>query len=317
MSNPGWSHPESPFHPGEMAIQARLGVREAMETQARRVVRDYLTQQHRLFFAQLPFLLVGSVDTQSRPWASIIVGKPGFVSSPDPQTLHIASQPLMGDSLAVGSDISLLGIELPTRRRNRLNGLITAHDHTGITLRVSQSFGNCPMYIQARTIEFATQLATPPAPDIFYTLGQAARALITAADTFFIATAYQSETAKRAQGVDVSHRGGKPGFVKIEDEGTLLIPDFVGNFHFNTLGNLLLNPKTGLLFIDFIDGDLLYLTGEAEIVWEGELLRAFVGAERLVRFRLTEGRRLTGQVFLCSSEPEYSPYLTRMGTWQI
>ena len=69
--------------------------------------------------------------------------------------------------------------------------------------------------------------------------------------------------------VDVSHRGGKPGFVRVGDDGTLTIPDFVGNFLFNTLGNLLLNPRAGLVIADFGTGDMLFLSGVTEIVWSG------------------------------------------------
>ncbi len=84
-------------------------------------------------------------------------------------------------------------------------------------------------------------------------------ALIAAADTFFIATAVGAE-AGAAAGVDVSHRGGRPGFVQVNDHRTLTIPDYAGNHHFNTFGNLELNPRAGLLFVEFQRGDLLYLT---------------------------------------------------------
>ena len=77
---PGWSRTESPFHAGELAIQARLGVQSQMDKQARRVVRDYLSQQHQQFYSQLPYLIVGTVDASDHPWDSILVGEPGFVS---------------------------------------------------------------------------------------------------------------------------------------------------------------------------------------------------------------------------------------------
>ncbi|WP_218081787.1 pyridoxamine 5'-phosphate oxidase family protein [Anthocerotibacter panamensis] len=313
----GWTHPESPFHAGEIAIQERLGVRDQIDKQARRIVRDYLPEQHRLFFAQLPFLLVGTV-VQGHPWASILVDKPGFLSTPDERTLHVASRPLLGDPLAhhlsEGIDMGLLGIEFHTRRRNRLNGVVVASDATGFTLQVGQSFGNCPMYIQSRTVEWLER-AEDFAPPLYEltTLGPPERTLIGTADTFFIATAFRGDAAGRAKGVDVSHRGGKPGFVRIEDERTLMIPDFTGNFHFNTLGNLLLDPHAGLLFLDFKQGDLLYLTGTAELIWEPQAIQAFAGAERLLRFHLTGGRRVVGSLPLRWSDPVCSPFLERMG----
>jgi uncharacterized protein len=309
----GWTRTESPFHAGELAIQARLGVQPQMDKQARRIVRDYLPQQHRQFYSQLPYLIVGTVDGRGHPWASILVGKPGFVTSPDDRTLRIASRPLFGDpstsNLSSGSDIGLLGIELHSRRRNRMNGIVRAIDAEGFDVQVGQSFGNCPQYIQARTVELKTEDFAQPKPVYPVTaLGEPERALIAAADTFFIATAFQGEGSGR--GVDVSHRGGKPGFVRVKDDFSLTIPDFVGNFHFNTLGNLALNPHAGLLFIDFDRGDLLYLTGTAEIIWQGDEIQSFAGAERLLRFHLVSGDRVEGSLPLRWSAPEFSPFLS-------
>ena len=60
------------------------------------------------------------------------------------------------------------------------------------------------------------------------------------------------------------------------DEATvakITFPDFLGNFHFNTLGNLLANPKAGLLFVDFATGTTLHVWGLASIIWEGQEVR--------------------------------------------
>ncbi len=320
MAIPGWTHSESPFHAGELAIQARIGVQERMDKQGRRVIREFLPEQHREFFAQLPYVIVGTVDTSGHPWASILVGNPGFLSTPDERTLQVTAQPLFGDplgaNLAEGIDIGFLGIELPTRRRNRMNGIVTSIRNNSFEVQVQQSFGNCPQYIQARQSELQPFNVLDPKPihrvDRF---GEVEQAMIAMADTFFIATAYQATSAGMASGVDVSHRGGKPGFVKIDDDQTLTIPDFSGNNHFNTFGNLELNPHAGLLFIDFQQGDLLYLTGTAEVVWEGDEIYDYAGAERLLRFHLQWGYQVAGSLPLRWSEPEFSPFLEPLGSW--
>lgn len=146
------------------------------------------------------------------------------------------------------------------------------------------------------------------------TLGPAEQAIIAAADTFFIATAYQS-TLDIASGVDVSHRGGNPGFVRIDDPQTLTIPDFPGNCQFNTFGNLELNPCAGLLFLDFDRGDLLYLTGTAEVLWEGDPISRYPGAERLMRFYLHQGHYVQGSLPRGWSVPEVSSFLDTTGPW--
>ncbi|MGI0494431.1 pyridoxamine 5'-phosphate oxidase family protein [Alkalinema pantanalense CENA528] len=313
MANPGWAQTQSPFHVGELAIQARLGVQEQIDKQGRRIIRNYLPDQFRQFFAQLPYVIVGTIDASGNPWASILVGAPGFLSTPDDRTLKVVAQPLLGDPLAAnlaqGIDIGFLGIELPTRRRNRMNGIVTATQADGFEVQVQQSFGNCPQYIKARRSEWAEVAPSTQPPQAIEQLGEREQTLITTADTFFIATAYQAESAGAASGVDVSHRGGKPGFVRIEDDRTLTIPDFSGNHHFNTLGNLELNPHAGLLFIDFSQGHLLYLTGIAEVIWDGPEILTYAGAERLLRFHLQTGYSVAGTLPLRWSDPEFSPFL--------
>ena len=95
-------------------------------------------------------------------------------------------------------------------------------------------------------------------------------------------------TADWTHGIDVSHRGGKPGFAMVAHETLLLLPDYAGNCMFNTLGNIAISPKCGLLFIDFDTGDSLQLTGEAEILWEPAHTRRFPGAQRVLAFSVEE-----------------------------
>ena len=291
-----------------------------MGGQGRKAVRDYLPDQHREFYAALPFLLLGAADEVGQPWATILTGEPGFLQSPDPRQLSIRSTLLEGDplknALAAGSDVGLLGMELPTRRRNRLNGTLSALDDDGMTLSVGQSFGNCPQYIQTRESHFVAEpLGAPAAPaEHAVALSAADRVLIAAADTFFIATINARADAGEARGADVSHRGGKPGFVRIEGD-TLTMPDFVGNFLFNTMGNLLVEPRAGLLFIDWEAGLLLHLAGHAEVIWEGDEIQAFAGAERLLRFHVEKVVRRPAALPLRFSDAGYSPLLARTGDW--
>ncbi|HYD65402.1 pyridoxamine 5'-phosphate oxidase family protein [Azospirillum sp.] len=311
---PGWSREESPFHAGERLLQERAGVRDRIERSGRRGIREAMPDQHRELFTKLPFLIVGALDGQDWPRASIVTGHPGFVASPDPHTLVIGAHPVPGDPLhgrlTAGAEAGLLGIQLETRRRNRMNGRITVADNGGFTVRVGQSFGNCPQYIQAREPAATGGTPQPVAVGEGALLSPAARALIAGSDTFFIASA-------AAGTVDVSHRGGPPGFVRVGEEGgrtVLTVPDFRGNLFFNTFGNLALTPRAGLLFIDFAEGGLLSLAGEAEVIWDGPDLAAFAGAERLLRVRVTGGVFLADAVPLRWSAPQPAPELARPGS---
>lgn len=307
------------FHTGEQALQARVGVQAQMAQIGPRVMRDHMPEQHREFFGLLPFVVAGSVDAHSQPWASVLAGAPGFMHSPDPTHLHIRAQPLPHDplqhTLHEGAAIGLLGMQPHTRRRNRLNG--TAHlQDDGLLVKVGQSFGNCPKYIQARESAWAP---AAPAGQVVYQgpgLHDAARELIQAADTFFIATAHPDAAAARdpRHGVDVSHRGGAPGFVKVEAQ-RLTVPDFVGNQFFNTLGNIAVHPLAGLLFVDFERGDRLYLAARASVVWDGAELAAFAGAQRLLRLDITQVVHVQGGLPLRWGPAERSPHLAGTGYW--
>ncbi len=320
MTNSG---SESPFHQGEQEIQSRFGVREKMEAQGRRFIRDFMPEQHQDFYNKLPFMLLGTVDKDGRPWASIVFGRPGFANAPDSRTLNLATRPVFGDplneNLTTGLPVGVLGIEYQSRRRNRMATKVAEFGEGGIVLKVDQAFGNCPRYIQVREHELLPGIETLGENKSVHkltTLDERAKEIINKADHFYIASHFSDDGSNIAQGADVSHRGGKPGFVRIDDERTLTFPDFNGNLHYNTLGNISINPRAGLLFIDFEKGDLLYLTCSAEIIWDSEERQAFTGAESLVRLVLDEGLIVEKAVPIKWTYGNQSPVLTETGSWQ-
>jgi predicted pyridoxine 5'-phosphate oxidase superfamily flavin-nucleotide-binding protein len=304
----------SPWHVGEKQLQAHVGVAERMDALGRRVIRSEMPDQHRTFYQQLPFMLYGAVDADGNPWASILEGPPGFAKSPEPTLLQFASLPGHDDpaQLQEGAAIGLLGIELHTRRRNRLNGRVGTVTASGLEVKVEQSFGNCPKYIQLR--QFRSVPLADPATRIAQHLNgldDAAKAMIVGADTFFVAS-YVDVDGQRS--VDVSHRGGQAGFVRVEGN-RLTIPDFAGNLFFNTLGNLLINPRAGLLFIDFDSGELLHLSGRTQIILEGPQVEAFQGAERLWTFEVEHVVRRPAALALRWRFDGVSPTSLLTGTW--
>jgi len=311
----------SPFHKGEQAIQQRLGVRDKMERFGQQVIRDFMPAQHQEFYNQLPFVFVGHADSDGWPWASILYNPPGFMQARDEFHLQFNAQPVAGDPLSKaikhGVRLGILGIELPTRRRNRLSGFISAAFDEGFELNIDQTFGNCPQYIQTRELE-ASEHATPERAEVetLQRLDDEAIKLIGNSDTFFVASCLNAAGTDTTDGVDVSHRGGRPGFVRVEDDGTLTIPDYLGNFHFNTLGNFLENPKAGLLFIDFDHGHLLTLTGITEVLFDSPDIRFFKGAERLWRFKIDHGFRITNTLPFRWRFGDYSQNTQLTGTWQ-
>lgn len=301
---------EAAFHPDEIAAQAHAGV-----ATLRSGIRDFMPEQHRSFFAALPYLLVAARDAGGWPLATLLEGEPGFIASPDPGTLRVNALPSGTDPAAgvirCAEEIGLLGIDFATRRRNRANGLVSRLHGNGFTIAVRQSFGNCPQYIQRRAITRAEAAGSEARERA--SLDTEALSLIERADTLFVASRSRAD-AGPAGGSDISHRGGLPGFVRIDGD-TLLIPDFRGNRYFNTLGNLLGEPRSSLLFLDFDTGDLLQLQGLASIDWEAAATDLVQGAERAWRFRITRGWYRPRAAALRGTLIEYSPVTLRTGTW--
>jgi uncharacterized protein len=303
---------DGPFHPGELALQERVGLRDKIAVFARRSIRDFMPDEHRELFGKLPWLFASTLDGQRRTWASLLVGHPGFIHSPDERTLRIGARCAFGDplgaNLAVGAPIGLLGIELATRRRNRANGTVVALRDGSFDVRVEQSFGNCPQYIQAREPFFTAEPESVSTPRALRAegaeLSERARALISRSDTFFIATAAQdARGADAVAGCDISHRGGLPGFVQIDSDAgrdVLSAPDFRGNNFFNTFGNVVGNPRAGLLFVDFETGDVLTLAGMASVLWEGA---------RRLQFQPELGWWLEGAAPMRWSPPQFARQL--------
>jgi len=310
---------ESPWHEGERQLQASVGVVDQMEEIGKKMVRSYLPDQHRQFYEQLPFILAGVVDTDENPWATVIAGKPGFISSPDNTGLNFQTT-LSPDDPAVsgfseGAGIGFLGIELHTRRRNRVNGKLMALSDRNFRVAVDQTMGNCPKYIQHRNLIFErdpeAEIELNPIEST--ALSEKDIATVRSADSFYVASYVDGDDGKH---IDVSHRGGKPGFVKVDNTGELTIPDFSGNTAFNTLGNILLTEKAGLVFVDYETGDVLQMTGSATVVLDSPEIELFGGAERLWTFTPSKIVRRNNALPIRWEFQQFSPNVLDKGSWE-
>jgi uncharacterized protein len=283
--------PPPAWHAGERLLQARTGVAAQMVEIGPRVLRDFMPEQHRQLFAELPVLVAGTLAADGQPQATLVAGLAGFAHAPTPQLLRIAADAHwdgeVRSRLRVGAPVALLGLQAHTRRRNRLNGWVSAIGAQGVDITVGQSFGNCPKYIHPRE---ALHAAVSDAAQRSVSAGLSADAvrIVRAADTFFIATAHPAaaESQLRSEGVDVSHRGGPPGFVQVAPDGSLLVRDYVGNAFFNTLGNLQLEPRCGLLFVDYACGEQVQLACRATVLWDRKPPGQAAATERLLRIEV-------------------------------
>lgn len=297
------------FHDGERAVQRRAGVAAEARSLGQGIFSVIPSGAGPFLKAQRIAILAG-LDDRGRVWASLVTGKPGFITAPDSRTLRLAAilpdaDPLSG-SLAGDAPLGVLVLDPERRRRLRLNGRAVSERPGVIDIRIEEVFGNCPKYIQARAPEGdAGNNIRPGAGQRGVALSASQKLAIEGADTFFIASA--SEKA----GADASHRGGQPGFVRVMEDRKLRFPDYAGNNMFQTLGNITSDPRVGLLFADFDSGTTLQLTGRARILWNREDFRDLPGAERAVEVEIDEIVEIAGPGPLGWRFLDYSPFNPR------
>jgi uncharacterized protein len=273
------------FHSGEIAVQERADVRDIAIDVGESIV-DFIPPDAAAFLSRRQMTVLGTVDRRGRVWASVVTGAPGFIEVLDRHTLSIAASPSPTDplfeNLAAEGHLAMFAPDFVASRRVRINGRGMLKQGK-ILMTTEQVYGNCRRYMQERMLVGDRQPAAPSEHVVRSSaLSPAQQRQIFGADTFFVASDHPGS------GADVSHKGGNPGFVKVIDNRRLAFPDYNGNRMFNTLGNLAVNPHSGLLFIDFESGRTLQLTGSASIDWNPERVQAFAGAERVVDFEAEE-----------------------------
>ena len=158
-------YPNNPFHIGEITLQKIANIHEHVMSHAPQFIRSFMPDQHRMFYTDLPFLVVAIRDpntgymwsslleninadtttTTTTSTAAVDTDSGIVVTSPDPSTLMIHARPVAGDALehvfdmddsytipssssqTTQIDVGILGIQFETARRNRVNGRITIH----------------------------------------------------------------------------------------------------------------------------------------------------------------------------------------------
>ncbi|QWT21592.1 pyridoxamine 5'-phosphate oxidase family protein [Bacillus sp. NP157] len=258
----------TPFHGGERAVQQRAGEADIADRNVA-VLSDTVIGGARPFIAKQFMVALGSVGPTGDVWASLLFGRPGFLHTPDgksiqvdvPRGLRDPVDPLWSNIEAC-SDLGMLFIELGSRRRYRVNGVVGRIDDENVEVAIREAYPNCPKYIQRRHLRALGE----PGQESQAAYGTVLRGnvveLVRQADTLFVASHHPDTSA------DASHRGGDAGFIRMVDERTLRIPDYHGNSLFNTLGNFQVNARAGVCIPDFANGQLLQLTGEASVQWD-------------------------------------------------
>lgn len=288
-------------NPGEVVVRRRAGVdaddwgSASVTNTIPEVAAEFLRGQR---------LLIVSARRDGEIWVTVLHGHPGFVQVVDESTLAITARIPAVDPLGTAFDdrqeIGILAIEPATRRRMRINGHVRAAGNQ-LLVATDQVYSNCPKYIQTRTI--TAERATPPGTQVVTpTLTSSQQRWVTSADTFFIGT------GASGYGLDVSHRGGNPGFIDVLEPGRIAWPDYTGNSMFMTLGNLELDRHAGLLFIDWERGHTLHVAGRARVDWDEERAARHPGAHRIVDMEVHQVMQIDNRAPLSWQLNKYSRF---------
>jgi len=257
---------DRPFHEGEIAVQERAGERDLARRHGA-VISPQIVPGALPFLASQRLVAASAAGDDGQLWTSVWCGAPGFVRSADGQRVTV-ERSLMTVSpddpvlacLAPGGEVGMLAIDLESRRRLRINGTIERISADAVVLVVRESVPNCPKYIQRRVPH--EDAAGPPnrrSPERGRILDGERRRLVERADTVFVGSLHPR------RGVDASHRGGPPGFIRVIDATTLRVPDYRGNSMFLTLGNYEVDPRASLAVLDFDGSRIVSFSGEARL----------------------------------------------------
>jgi predicted pyridoxine 5'-phosphate oxidase superfamily flavin-nucleotide-binding protein len=299
------------FHEGELDAQRRAHEGD-IAARVSQVIKPFIVAGAVPFVRQQPMVIAGSEDAAGNVWASILYGRPGFLDpSEDAKKLRIyldlalpqPNDPLL-ENLEERREVGLLAIELSTRRRLKINGPVKRVGDV-LTVEVAESYTICPKYIQKREIQVLVETSGKSMSVARSGVSLEGRHVeqIRRADTFFVASAHAT------YGPDVSHRGGRAGFVKVLEDGTLRIPDFRGNSMLCSFGNFTINPNAGLVFADYENRRILQLTGKASLYWDQTDLEGETGGtNRFWEFRTESWRESEIQESIHERVLEYSPF---------
>jgi uncharacterized protein len=262
-------YPKSPFHEGELLAQKQAG-EEVVARRNGQMIANMLTTGMAEFIKQQNIVILSSVDHEQNVWASILFGLAGFVGAINPQMIEfdlakvsINTDDIFWTNILTVKQVGILLIEFVSRRRLRIGGAISWVEGDVLQLSIQECYPNCPKYIQRRQFFHSATASNKKCSEVRsgHFLAPEHQRWIKSSDTFFVASAHPN------RGADASHRGGNPGFVQVLNEQSIRIPDYSGNSIFNTLGNLVVNSRAGLLFVDFDCGRTLQLTGRVTINW--------------------------------------------------
>lgn len=285
------------FHAGERQIQAEAGTdTDAYEVQAAQAMSPELVEHEVAFIEGRTFSVAASVDDMGAPWASplLSIADQQLFDVVDETTIDIRPSLAVGDELATNvaatAALGVLFFDPSKRRRAKSLGSGRVLEDGTIRYELSRYFGLCPKYIAKRSHQ-PGQVLTDDDNRVEQSTGLTASAIaqLRGSDTVFLASHHDGH------GADATHRGGRPGFIRIRDAHTIEVPDYFGNMMFNTIGNLVLDQRLGLTDVDFVTGRTVQITGSAAVIRDVDH-ELHGPAERVIRLHVDRAVSTTAPI---------------------
>jgi len=249
------------FHKGEHHIQELMSVRQSSDALSS-LIQNKIPPIAKDFLEELNFCMVSLNTKQFNLYTITIYSTSSFIEIIDNSTIlisldyrsHIPKIFFEEENLNIG----MIGLNFENSKRIRINGKGQIKDNK-LKINIDEIYSNCPKYIKKRI--FSKNLSTKTkqnvitesllSTDIIHTISNL--------DTFFIASSHNEK------GVDISHKGGTNGFIKVISPIKLEFVDLPGNNLYNTLGNIYTNPYINIFFIDFDRRNTYQILGKATI----------------------------------------------------
>lgn len=314
-----------PWHSGERKMHDLMNVSDQLNP-----TTQGLSFSAGHFVHQAPLVAIGIIDEWGKPWTTVLGGEPGIarpvgdslivIDTPAPSKDDPVLQFLLGSTPAnqvaqfhgEKPIMAGLAIDLESRMRVKLHGKVRAGQiycegqirRAQLVLEIEANLPNCPKYLNEKVI--IPHRSDPKMLSNSPKLPPQGVDLLQKADLFFISSSNSDID------MDTNHRGGPPGFVRLlsnSPRGAVLIyPEYSGNCLYQTLGNLQTTPFAGLTIPDFDTGDVLYLTGEAQVLTGQSAAEILPHSKVAVKITVLSSRFVLHGLPFVGKPGEFSPY---------